>query len=217
MQIRAGDVSHGMAQRTHGRTGRAPYGRRRRRARRMRRLALTGGAVAMIGLAAAGLFATRAGSGIRPGNDPLARFLARSPGDRQGPLTQTKGEPLSVYYARLPPEPAADPEAPLSAFFLDAPPALPNPVGPPDGVAIPRGLIEPVQPVPIVVAPISEIANLPPSLSRPPGPPFGPIGGGQVPAASSPLPEPVTWMQMLAGMAFIGIFLRRRRARWRRV
>jgi hypothetical protein len=157
------------------------------------------GVASFTGTDLAGAAATRASS--------LMELLdRRSPGERtEGQLTKTKLR-HQILGDRLPAAPAV--HAPIELAQMLAPP---------------QGLI----PVDIAVSPPAELQFLSPppppgSIFFPPGGGGGPPGGGPPGGPGSPpgtpnipppaVPEPGTWMTMLAGFGLIGWVLRRRKA-----
>jgi len=171
----------------------------------------------------ADLLAAQGGAALREAlRDPASIFSGRSPGER-GPGALTSSKPhlstwqpservLSPVLERPgtagPPAPAELPEQVAAAL---------GPVGSP-AAGGPGGGIVPV-PLPIPGVPGSSGGIIPPGGGGSSGGGSGGGGssGGNPPPPPPPppvvtaVPEPATWIMMIAGVALIGLQLRRRR------
>jgi hypothetical protein len=189
--------------------------RRRRVVQRRRRLRMMGAAAAFIvalgsALGIASLTGTDLAGAAATRAETLMDLLdKRSPGERtEGQLTKTKTrQHMLADQVAVPP-----PRAPMEVAQLIAPPPGIVPVdvgGPPAELA----LTTPPQPLGAIFA-------SPPGGGGggPPGGGGGTPGGPGSPPNSPPLtppavPEPGTWLTMLAGFGCVGWMLRRQKAR----
>lgn len=163
------------------------------------------------------LLAAQGGAMLRTAlNNPLAIFSDRSPGERAaGALVQSK-----PYLANGPTERVLSPVlerpvAPIPANLDNLPNQVMDVIAPGSAAnpGTPGGNIAP-PPFPIPGPPGSSGGLIPP----PPGgggssgggtPPIPP--GPPPPPVVTPVPEPATWIMMIAGIGLIGLQLRRRR------
>lgn len=167
----------------------------------------------------ANLLAAQGGAVLREAlRDPASIFSGRSPGER-GPGALTSSKPhlatwqpservLSPVLERPgmagPPAPGSLPEQVAAALGPGGTPAAGGPGG---GIA-------PV-PLPLPGVPGSSGGLIPPGGGGSGGGGSGGGGGGNPPPPPpvvTPVPEPATWIMMIAGVALIGLQLRRRRS-----
>jgi len=177
-----------------------------------RRIISMGGTAAALAVVAPGgagsLAAAQMGEGVQGAPaDPAAVFAARSPGAR-APGAIATSKPHLV---------AAPTERVLSPV-LDRPTAAAAGIGSPQANAVERVLsgmpnaFSPASSPGPQALPIPGIPGTPGGLIPPPG---GSGGDRPLPPAlptiAAPVPEPATWGLMIAGLALVGIPLRRRR------
>lgn len=189
------------------------------KARRRRRVLLSGAASLLLALGSAFSMATFTGVDLANAAVERAKTLsdllnARSPGERiQGQLSNTKHK-RSVLAEREPEgagikEPLknlAEALAPISpaTVDVDAPPQVPEFAleVPPPPIISPPGVVIPPP------------GGTPGGPGGPPGqPPDNPPPNQPPPVSPPPLPEPGTWMMMILGFTMVGHALRRNAAK----
>jgi hypothetical protein len=187
---------------------------RRRVVQRQRRRRILGGAAALA-VALGSAFAVAsftgtdlAGAAVTRASSLMELLDRRSPGERtEAQLTKTKAR-HHVLADHLPAAPAVN--APVELAQLIAPPPsglIPVDVGaPPEQLAF----LSPPQPPGAIFFPPPGGGGGPPG-GGPPGGPGSPPGTPTQPPPPA-VPEPGTWMTMLAGFGLIGWLMRRRKA-----
>jgi len=124
-------------------------------------------------------------------------------------IRRTADAPLSIAPAAGPAAPPAEGDQPLA---FDAPGAGPAPVAPgaPGSFVNPGPTVTPTSFTPITTPPITGGPTITPPTIPPVQPPTT-LPPGEPPTTIPAVPEPGTWMTLLAGMAAIAAVARRRR------
>jgi hypothetical protein len=143
------------------------------------------------------------GDAARPGRfDPLGLIAARSPGERgDGPLILTKGQRVA---AALPPAmPSAKPTERVLSAMRYRDPGLPVDPGAPLTTDPAQLTLDSIIPD-LLDTPAPHVFVAPPVIIS--------TVGTIAPTVVSSVPEPGTWVTLLAGFAAIGVMQRRRNA-----
>lgn len=169
----------------------------------------------------AGVLAAQGGAMLREAlRDPASIFSGRSPGQRgAGALVQSKPHMAAAPSERVLSPVLERPGTPIPANLDDLPNKVMDVVAP-GAVPVPgtpgANIAAPPLPLPLPGVPGSSGGVIPPGGGggggggssgggiTPPGPPPPPV--------VTPVPEPATWVMMIAGVGLIGLQLRRRRA-----